>query len=184
MCAPRRENPSLECSYQDKADLRNANDLCEKRSGGKIRCIPGERSATNPRVGAHIHKSGNTNRRVRKAAGRLISNKEKTGKHRVDKISTIIRKSQLTYFGHLLREPATEPTKRATFVRNRLPYLGSKRRIGRPRKNWTIQMMKRAWKKTQHEFMTGDEEERTRRFHYNDPLIQGWIEFAATCRLF
>ena len=80
----------------------------------------------------------NTNKKLRREATRILNkdrNKDRKGNNKLEKASTIVKDMQLNKFGHLLREPYSEPTREATFHHNLLPKIGEKRRVGRPRNN-------------------------------------------------
>ena len=60
----------------------------------------------------------------------------------------ILETKRLKLLGHVLRRPRSHPQHQVTFVSYLalpMPKTPSNRRVGRPRKNWTIENMKLAW---------------------------------------
>ena len=87
----------------------------------------------------------NTNKELRRAAGKISGERNSKGKRYIRPMSKSIKDTQVKYLGHLLRETHGEPTKRCTFLKNMRPFLPHKLRVGRPREQWTIQVLKRAY---------------------------------------
>ena len=124
----------------------------------------------------------NTNKEVRtRAADFLWPNKEKAkARDRIQKISKQVKQAQTTLFAHTLREEPTAPTRKATFKGNKArPNISSTKRVGRPRKNWTVQLMKRTW----HTIRKDIPELRHKSFRKRSSTIQHWIHDAANLRL-
>ena len=127
----------------------------------------------------------NTNAKLHKAANQILKqgNRQDDYVKQFEKVSKTIKKMQLTYFGHLLREPPSEPTRQAIII-GRHVNLAWKKRVGRPRKHWTISLMQRAWKITRNQLVCPNDPDKRRRFSYRDKKIVAWIEYAALWRLF
>ena len=136
----------------------------------------------------------NTNREVRKRAadclysgkGKKGTGKGKNGKgknpppKRINKISTDLKESQLRLLKHILREPGDAPTRLATFQKTRArPNIGTKKRVGRPRQHWTVQLMRRAWKDLRKQMP----EHKHNKFRKRSRTIQHWLYDAANLRL-
>ena len=63
---------------------------------------------------------------------------------------------RIRLLGHILREGPTSPLWRASFEDHHIPQrlnLG-KRRVGRPKQNWTLETMKAAWNRVSEEDWT------------------------------
>ena len=137
----------------------------------------------------------NTNKQVRKRAAFFLYPKENgkgtgkgTGKgkgkrkppRKLTKVSKEVKRAQMKLFTHLLREPADEPTRQATFQNTEArPNIGHKKRVGRPRQNWTIKLMKKTW----HNLRKEIPEHRRKKFRKRSKTIQHWLHDAANLRL-
>ena len=117
----------------------------------------------------------NTNKEVRRQASHHLGSKRK----RIEKVSTQVKASQHKLLMHILREPTTAPTRQATFTGRAQPNIATKKRVGRPRKHWTIQTMKRAW----HTLRKDIPEHRRKPFRKRSKTIQHWLHDAASLHL-
>ena len=98
------------------------------------------------------------------------------------RLSDEIEQLQVRYLGHLIREGAYEPTRQATFKGSRAtPNLHSKKRVGRPRKNWIVQTMRRTWRTLRKKLP--DPTLQNKRFRKRSKTIQHWLYTAAELRL-
>ena len=142
----------------------------------------------------------NTNKAVRKRAADFLYHDKRKGKgkgkgkgknpaqqaqkipKRIPKISTQVKQSQHTLLLHTLREPPDAPTRQATFRNDKArPNLYNKKRVGRPRKHWTIQTMRRAWN-TLRPTLT-DPTLQHKKFRKRSRTIQNWLHAAAVLRI-
>ena len=81
----------------------------------------------------------------------------------------------------MIREDKHSPGRQASLIGTGItPNLGNKRRVGRPKKNWTITSVKKAWKTLQSKTEPGT---LTKNFRENSKHIQHWIRDAAELRI-
>ena len=133
----------------------------------------------------------NTNKEVRKRAAAALYAQPAKGKgkgkgkpppKRIEKISEQVKQAQQTLLMHTLREPNDAPTRRATFKGTKAtPNIHSAKRVGRPRKHWTIQTMRRAWRTLRPHL--DDATLHNKKFRKRSKTIQNWLHAAAVLRL-
>ena len=120
----------------------------------------------------------NTNKEVRKRAAQALGPNYKRA--RMEKVSTQVKNSQHKLLMHTLREPSDAPTRKATFKGpGAKPNLSHTKRVGRPRKHWTVQTMKRAWRQLRKDIP----EHRHKKKHKRSKTIQDWLLHAAVLHL-
>ncbi len=85
----------------------------------------------------------NSNKKVFEEANNIANPKNKQDKN-VKTFSQYIHKQQHKLLAHTIRADATDPLRQCIFSENTdLPYEHDKRRVGRPRNNWTNEVYKR-----------------------------------------
>ena len=83
---------------------------------------------------------------------------------------------------HTLRDSPDAPTRRATFKGTKAsPNIHSAKRVGRPRKHWTIQTMQRAWRTLRPKL--DDPSLHRNKFRKRSKTIQNWLHAAAVLRI-
>ena len=118
----------------------------------------------------------NTNKRVREEA----ATKMDLARKRVPNISKQVTGAQHKLLMHTLREAEEAPTRKATFRGPRGTLrLGPTKRVGRPRKHWTVELMKQAWK----QLRPGIPPLRNKQDRKRSKTIQDWIHSAAVLHL-
>ena len=66
-------------------------------------------------------------------------------------LTEVLETKRLKLLGHILRRPRAHPQQQVTFASSlALPKAPLNRRVGRPRKNWTIENMRKAWETLQN----------------------------------
>ena len=142
----------------------------------------------------------NTNKEVRKRAADFLYFDKRKGKgqgkgkrknpahqeektpKRIPKVSSQVKQAQHTLLQHTLREPPEAPTRQATFRNNKAsPNIHSTKRVGRPRKHWTIQTMRRAWRALRPTL--SDPNLHHKKFRKRSKTIQDWLHTAAVLRI-
>ena len=124
----------------------------------------------------------NTNKKLYEMANNIAGNATNPKPFR--QISSQIKRNSLKYFGHLVREGYEEPTRKATFTARMWPNIGTKNRCGRPRHNWILKNMKKAWKRVKQKLMLDEDEDKHIRFDHRNRKIRSWIEYGAIWRVF
>ena len=125
----------------------------------------------------------NTNKRVIKAAEKILypdNGKNRRTPKKLGKVSTQVKRAQQTLLAHTLREEDHKLTRKVTFhsgsAKAKIP---STKRVGRPRKHWTIQQSRRAWKRIR-KHIAGFEHTRYKK---RSKTMQTWLHTAAIMRI-
>ena len=111
-----------------------------------------QRNPKNLEVADHIYVNRtNTNAYVYKSANEVL-NAPADGPHRkIKPLTEVLDLKRLKLLGHILRHNRTHQQHQVTFTsysaNPRVPVL---RRVGRPRKNWTIENLRKAWELIQN----------------------------------
>ena len=119
----------------------------------------------------------NTNRKLLEEANRLTRNENTAEPFKP--LREQIEAQQMKYFGHIIREAENEPTRKATFIHDMIPNIGRKQRVGRPRCNWIIAHMKKAFNITKRDLMQDHDKDQALKFKHQSPSVQSWIHYAA-----
>ena len=98
----------------------------------------------------HLHTTyvdrNNSNEFVYHRANEVVGAPSQGPLRKIRPLTEILETKRLKLLGHVLRRPRSHPQHQVTFASYlALPKTTSNRRVGRPRKNWTIENMKLAW---------------------------------------
>ena len=125
----------------------------------------------------------NTNNQVLKTAGTILypeNGKNRRTPNKLEQVSKQVQRAQQTLLAHTLREEDQQLTREVTFhsggAKARVP---STKRVGRPRKHWTIQQSRKAWKRIR-KHIAGYEHTRYKK---RSKTIQKWLHTAAIMRI-
>ena len=87
----------------------------------------------------------NTNKKVFKCANEIKNPKKTPGKD-IKTFREYVENKQEALLKHLVRADGSDPLKQATFEpESILPIIYTKRRVGRPRKQWTMETYRRIY---------------------------------------
>ena len=88
----------------------------------------------------------NTNEFVFQKANEAVGSTSVGPNRKIKPLTEILASKRLKLLGHVLRRERRHPLHQATFASNRaMPRTPNIRRVGRPRKCWTLENMARAW---------------------------------------
>ena len=80
-------------------------------------------------------------------------------KEKIIRVTELIERRQIKLLGHILRLPLESPERMVTVNSNGFPVKDMKRRVGQPRKHWTMETMKNAFYRIYNEPFEIDKEE-------------------------
>ena len=100
------------------------------------------------------------------------------------KLSKTLDQRRLLLYYHTIREPLDSPTRQATFLKRVKPNLGNKKRVGRPKKNWTEMNQRKAWKHFRKLYGPIDPKIKKKHYDHSSKFIQHWLNTAVNLRLF
>jgi hypothetical protein len=93
----------------------------------------------------YVNKN-NSNKFIYQRANEIIGTPFQGPLRKIRPLTEILETKHLKLLGHVLRRPQSYPQHQITFTSYlALPKTPSNRRVGRPRKKWTIKNMKLAW---------------------------------------
>lgn len=88
----------------------------------------------------------NTNTYVYKRANEKLNAPTKGPDRRIKPLTEVLELKKLKLLGHVLRRNRQQPQHQVSFAtRSALPRENSNRKVGRPRANWTLNTMSKAW---------------------------------------
>jgi hypothetical protein len=93
----------------------------------------------------YVNKN-NSNKFIYQRANEIIGTPFQGPLRKIRPLTEILETKHLKLLGHVLKRPQSYPQHQVTFTSYLgLPKTPSNRRVGRPRKKWTIENMKLAW---------------------------------------
>ena len=98
----------------------------------------------------HLHTTyidrNNANEFIYQKANEVVGAPSQGPRRKIRPLTEMLETKHFKLLGHALRRPRSHPQHQVTFASYlALPKTPSNRRVGRPRKNWTIETMKLAW---------------------------------------
>jgi hypothetical protein len=98
----------------------------------------------------HLHTTyvnkNNSNKFIYQRVNEIIGTPFQGPLRKIRPLTEILETKHLKLLGHVLKRPQSYPQHQVTFTSYLgLPKTPSNRRVGRPRKKWTIENMKLAW---------------------------------------